>query len=154
MAAAAFAAVSVMKKPSKPKPLKLLGHSAARFPSAPDQATLEVFPNRNTARPYWITFETSEFTSLCPVTGQPDFATITIRYVPAEVCVETKSLKFYLSSYRSTPSFGEDVANRILEDLVAVLKPERIHVNAAFSPRGGISLTIDAEYPDPLICEP
>lgn len=142
-----------MKKSTKRAPLKLLGHSAARFPSSPDRAILEVFPNRNTVRPYWITFETSEFTSLCPVTGQPDFATVTIRYIPAEVCVETKSLKFYLASYRNTPSFGEDVTNRILEDLVAVLEPHRLHVNAAFFARGGIALTIDAEYPDPLVSE-
>jgi len=137
-----------MKKNSPPTALKLLGSSKARFPSAPSKKTLEVFPNRSAGRTYWVTFECAEFTSLCPVTGQPDFATLRIRYVPDALCVETKSLKFYLSSYRSTPSFGEDVANRILDDLVAVLSPKHLHVRADFSPRGGIGLSVDAVYPD------
>lgn len=137
-----------MKKLAKQPPLKLLGKSGARFPSSPEQKTLEVFPNRSAGRTYWITFECTEFTSLCPVTGQPDFATLRIRYVPDRLCVETKSLKFYLSSYRSTPSFGEDVANRIMDDLMAVLEPRQLHVRADFSPRGGIGLSIDAVFPD------
>lgn len=138
-----------MKKNSPPRPaLKLLGSSEARFPSAPDPATLEVFPNRSAGRTYWVTFECAEFTSLCPVTGQPDFATLRIRYIPDAECVETKSLKFYLSSYRSTPSFGEDVANRILNDLVAVLNPKFLHVHVEFSPRGGIALSVDAVFPE------
>lgn len=137
-----------MKKPTDRSSLKLLGSSKARFPSAPDRATLEVFPNRSVGRNYWITFDCTEFTSLCPVTGQPDFATLRIRYVPDAFCVETKSLKFYLSSFRSTPSFGEDVANRILDDLVAVLEPNHLHVHVDFSPRGGIGLSIDAVFPD------
>lgn len=136
-----------MKKPTKRPPLKLLGASGARFPSKPDQGTLEVFQNRNRDRSYWVSFDCGEFTSLCPVTGQPDFATLLIRYVPDELCVETKSLKFYLSSFRSTPSFGEDVANRILDDLAAVLSPRELHVQIAFAPRGGISLKVDAAFP-------
>jgi 7-cyano-7-deazaguanine reductase len=137
-----------MKKPTKQPPLKLLGKSGTRFPSSPEQKTLEAFPNRSAGRTYWITFECTEFTSLCPVTGQPDFATLRIRYVPDRLCVETKSLKFYLSSYRSTPSFGEDIANRIMDDLVAVLAPRQLHVRADFAPRGGIELSIDAVFPE------
>jgi 7-cyano-7-deazaguanine reductase len=126
----------------------LLGRSEARFPSKPDGNILETFPNRSKKRDYWITFECLEFTSLCPVTGQPDFASIKIRYIADAVCVETKSLKFYLASFRQTPSFGEDVVNRILDDLVEALQPRRLRVEARFSPRGGISLCVDAEHPD------
>ncbi len=132
-------------KISKPA-LKLLGRSDATFPKKPSRETLETFPNRNKNRSYWVSFECPEFTSLCPVTGQADFAKIIIQYIPDEVCIESKSLKFYLASYRSTPSFGEDVANRILDDLVAVLKPQQINVVAEFLPRGGISLTVEAEH--------
>jgi len=132
-------------KNSKPV-LKLLGRSDAAFPKKPTRDTLETFPNRHRNRSYWVTFECPEFTSLCPVTGQADFANISIQYIPNEMCVESKSLKFYLASYRSTPSFGEDVANRILDDLVAVLKPQEIKVVAEFAPRGGISLSVEAEH--------
>jgi 7-cyano-7-deazaguanine reductase len=109
---------------------------------------LETFPNRNKKRDFWITLDCPEFTSLCPVTGQPDFASIEIRYIADELCVETKSLKFYLASFRSTPSFGEDVVNRILDDLVTVLKPRSMEIEAQFAPRGGISLRVDVEYPE------
>ncbi len=132
-------------KNSKPA-LKLLGRSDATFPKKPSRDTLETFPNRNRNRPYLVSFECPEFTSLCPVTGQADFAKIIIQYIPDELCIESKSLKFYLASYRSTPSFGEDVANRILDDLVAVLTPQEMKVVAEFSPRGGISLTVEAEH--------
>ncbi len=132
-------------KNSKPD-LKLLGRSEASFPKKPSRDTLETFPNRSKTRPYWVSFECPEFTSLCPVTGQADFAKIIIQYIPDAVCIESKSLKFYLASFRSTPSFGEDVANRILDDLVAVLKPQQIKVVAEFAPRGGISLTVEAEH--------
>ena len=132
-----------------PKPhLKLLGRSDATFPKKPTRETLETFPNRNKTRAYTVRFECPEFTSLCPVTGQADFATVSIQYIPDEVCIETKSLKFYLSSFRSTPSFGEDIANRILDDLAAVLKPRHITVNADFAPRGGISLHVEAGHDD------
>jgi 7-cyano-7-deazaguanine reductase len=124
----------------------LLGRSEARFPRKPDGKILETFPNRNRGRDYWITLDCAEFTSLCPVTGQPDFAHVEIRYVPRDLCVETKSLKFYLASFRSTPSFGEDVANRILDDLAAALRPRLLHVEVRFSPRGGISLCVEATH--------
>lgn len=136
-------------KPKKPK-LSLLGRSTMRPPAAPSRRILETFPNRNRGRDYWITLDCPEFTSLCPVTAQPDFASMEIRYIPGESCVETKSLKFYLASFRSTPSFAEDVVNRILDDLVTVLAPRRMHIQANFASRGGISLRVDAEYPGSL----
>ena len=115
----------------------------------PSRRILETFPNRNRGRDYWITLDCPEFTSLCPVTAQPDFASMEIRYIPGESCVETKSLKFYLASFRSTPSFAEDVINRILDDLVAVLAPRRMQIQANFASRGGIRLRVDAGYPGP-----
>lgn len=87
---------------------------------------------------------------MCPVTGQPDFAEIQIRYIPDELCIETKSLKFYLASYRNTRSFNEEITNRILEDLVKACLPRRMVVVGNFSPRGGISVSVEAEYPDPV----
>lgn len=142
---ASFARMSPRKTQAK---LKLLGRGDAKLPSAPSRGILETFPNRNRGRDFWITLDCPEFTSLCPVTGQPDFAALEIRYIADAACVETKSLKFYLASFRATPSFGEDVINRILDDLVAVLHPRRLEVHAQFAPRGGISLRIDAAYPD------
>jgi 7-cyano-7-deazaguanine reductase len=134
--------------PTKRDNLSLLGSSEAKLPSKPDRKVLETFPNRNRKRDFWITLDCPEFTSLCPVTGQPDFASMEIRYIADELCVETKSLKFYLASFRATPSFGEDVVNRILDDLVAVLKPRAMQIEAQFAPRGGISLRVDVEYPE------
>jgi len=131
-----------------PRKASLLGRSEARLPSKPDRKILETFPNRNKSRDFWITLDCPEFTSLCPVTGQPDFASMEIRYIADAVCVETKSLKFYLASFRGTPSFGEDVVNRVLDDLVAVLKPRAMQIEARFAPRGGISLRVNVEYPE------
>lgn len=90
---------------------------------------------------------------MCPVTGQPDFAAIQIRYVPDAQCIETKSLKFYLASYRNTRSFNEEIVNRILEDLVAACAPRSLEVHGEFSSRGGISVTVDASFPDDLEVE-
>jgi 7-cyano-7-deazaguanine reductase len=134
--------------PTKRKNLSLLGSSEAKLPTKPDRKVLETFPNRNKKRDFWITLDCPEFTSLCPVTGQPDFASLEIRYIADELCVETKSLKFYLASFRATPSFGEDVVNRILDDLVTVLKPRAMQIEAQFAPRGGISLRVDVEHPE------
>ena len=131
-----------------PRKVSLLGRSEARLPSKPDRKILETFPNRNKSRDFWITLDCPEFTSLCPVTGQPDFALLEIRYIADAVCVETKALKFYLASFRGTPSFGEDVINRILDDLVTVLKPRAMQIEAQFAPRGGISLTVEVAYPE------
>jgi 7-cyano-7-deazaguanine reductase len=136
-------------KPGLPKysHLKLLGKAARRYPSAPSAATLETFDNRYPARDYWIQFDSPEFTSMCPVTGQPDFAAIRIDYVPGKLCIETKSLKFYLASYRHTRSFNEEIVNRILDDLIKACKPRRAIVHGKFAARGGISVTVDAAFP-------
>lgn len=100
----------------------ILGKHTA-FVKSPDDAKLEAFPNRTPGRPYKITLDTHEFSSLCPVTGQPDSCHLTITYSPAEKCVETKSLKYYLASYRNYPAFNEQVVNRILDDLVEAISP-------------------------------
>jgi 7-cyano-7-deazaguanine reductase len=134
--------------PISRKKVTILGRSEARLPSKPNRKVLETFPNRNKKRDFWIRLDCPEFTSLCPVTGQPDFASLEIRYIADELCVETKSLKFYLAAFRATPSFGEDVVNRILDDLVAMLKPRAMQIEAQFAPRGGISLSVDVEYPE------
>ncbi len=128
--------------------LSLLGHSENRLPQSPDEAKLETFPNRNAKRDFWIELDYPEFSSLCPVTGQPDSAHLRIRYIPDELCVETKSLKFYLASYRNTAAFNEDIVNRLLDDLVAATSPRKMIVSGKFSPRGGIQLTATAAFPD------
>jgi 7-cyano-7-deazaguanine reductase len=128
--------------------LTLLGNSQTRWPQSPDEAKLETFPNRSPQNRYWVHLDFPEFSSLCPVTGQPDTARLQIRYIPDEVCVETKSLKFYLTSFRNTASFNEEIVNRVLGDLVAALKPKKLVVRGDFSPRGGISLTAQSSYPE------
>lgn len=132
-------------KEKKPK-LSLLGHSEVQPPRTPDRSILETFPNP-AKQPYQIKFETADFTSLCPITGQADFARLTIEYIPDQVCLETKSLKFYLAAFRNERAFNETVTNRILQDLVSVLKPRELRLVAAFSARGGISLTVEAFHP-------
>jgi len=107
---------------------------------------LETFPNQHPGRPYTVTLESNEFTCLCPATGQPDFATITIRYVPDRRILESKSLKLYLWSFRDEGHFHEHVTNVILDDLVAALDPIRCEVVGAFNVRGGISITVEARY--------
>ncbi|MGD8780004.1 MAG: preQ(1) synthase [Ignavibacteria bacterium] len=107
---------------------------------------LETFENPNPDRDYIITHNAPEFTSLCPKTGQPDFATIILEYVPDEICVELKSYKFYLNSFRNDGIYFEAVTNRILDDLVEVCKPRWMRIIAEFNVRGGISSVIEAEY--------
>ena len=136
-----------MAKRSKSGGLTLLGKSEARLPASPADAKLETFPNP-AKRNYRIRFETADFTSLCRVTGQMDFAQITIDYVPAKLCVESKSLKFYLASFRNERAFNEAVTNRILDDFVRACSPREVVVTAEFSARGGIALTVRAEFPD------
>lgn len=136
-----------MPRPNKTAKLTLLGKSEARLPSSPTKARLETFPNP-ARRQYRIRFETADFTSLCPVTGQTDFAQITIEYVPDALCVESKSLKFYLASYRNEHAFNEAVTNRILDDFVRTCSPREAVVTAEFSARGGIALTVRAEFPE------
>jgi len=139
--------ISLVTKPNKTAKLTLLGKSEARLPASPAEARLETFPNP-ARRKYRIRFETADFTSLCPVTGQVDFAQITIEYVPAARCVESKSLKFYLAAYRNERAFNEAVTNRILDDFVRACAPREAVVTAEFSARGGIALTVRAEHPD------
>ena len=127
--------------------LTLLGRSEAPLPTTPGDAVLETFPNP-AKRAYRIRFETADFTSLCPVTGQVDFAQITIEYIPNKLCVESKSLKFYLSAFRNERAFNETVTNRILDDFIAACAPREAVVTAQFSPRGGIGLTVRAEFPE------
>lgn len=107
---------------------------------------LDWFPNPEPSRDYEIRFDCPEFTCLCPKTGQPDFATFTIRYVPDERCVELKSLKLYLWSFRDEGHFHEAVTNRILDDLVAVTRPRRMTVVGDFYVRGGIRTVVTAEH--------
>jgi 7-cyano-7-deazaguanine reductase len=128
--------------------LTLLGRSEVKLPASPAEARLETFQNPAPNRNYRIHFETDDFTSVCPVTGQPDFARIDIDYVPDRLCIESKSLKFYLASYRNERSFNEAVTNRILDDFVKACAPREVIVAAQFSARGGIALTVRAEYPD------
>ena len=137
-----------MAKKSK-ESFRLLGRSETRLPSTPSTEVLETFSNP-ARRPYWIRFESSDFTSLCPITGQADFAEITIDYQPGKRCLETKSLKFYLASYRNERAFNEEVTNRILDDLVQACRPRKMVVRAEFASRGGICLTINASFPDDL----
>ena len=107
---------------------------------------LETFSNPNPGRDYQIRFEAPEFTCLCPKTGQPDFATIRIEYVPDQLCVELKSLKLYLWSFRNEGAFHEAVTNRILDDLVAAIQPRRLRVEGDFNVRGGIHTTVVVEH--------
>lgn len=108
----------------------------------PAPGQLETFPNPSPGREYTIEIVCPEFTSVCPKTGQPDFGTITFRYVPAERCVELKSLKLYLQSYRNQGMFYETVVNQLLDHFVAACQPLRCQVVGAFTPRGGITTTV------------
>ena len=117
------------------------------MPTKPSKE-LETFDNPRPGRDYEIRMECPEFTCLCPMTGQPDFATIRVSYVPDKKCVELKSLKLYLWSYRDEGAFHEAVTNRILDDLVAALAPRRITVEGDFQVRGGIHTVVVARFPD------
>ena len=107
---------------------------------------LETFENQFPDRDYKIEIEYPEFTSVCPKTGQPDFGTLTITYTPRNKCVELKSLKLYLQSFRNEGIFYEHVTNSILDDLVAVIEPPWIRIEAAFRPRGGMTETVSAQH--------
>ena len=128
-----------MTTPSDLRSLTLLGSKAQ--PSR----KLEAFPNHNPDRYYKVSLETSEFTCLCPATGQPDFALIRVDYVPDKKVVESKSFKLYLWSYRNEGVFHEHVINTILDDLVRALHPHYIKVTGKFNVRGGIAITVEAE---------
>jgi 7-cyano-7-deazaguanine reductase len=135
-----------MQKNNAARTISLLGKSEMGLPTSPDQAVLEVFANPNPKGSYVVHFGCEEFTSLCPVTGQPDFGNIRIDYRPGKVCVESKSLKFYLASFRNERSFCEGVVNRILSDFVGACSPKWAKVTGVFASRGGIQLTIEAEH--------
>jgi 7-cyano-7-deazaguanine reductase len=114
--------------------------------SASFRDVLETFDNQYPGRDYTIEIVCPEFTSVCPKTGQPDFGTLTFRYVPDRKCMELKSLKLYLQQFRNEGIFYEHVTNRILDDLAAVLAPRRLELIASFTPRGGITTTVTAIY--------
>jgi 7-cyano-7-deazaguanine reductase len=115
-------------------------------PTRPSRDLVAV-PNPRPGRDYEVRCTTPEFTSVCPLTGQPDFATVTISYVPEASIVELKSLKLYLWSYRDEGAFHEDVTNRILDDLVAAIAPRRMTVTTDWLVRGGITTTVEASHP-------
>ncbi len=129
--------------------LTLLHQSGDRYPESPEDAELETFENAYQKRNYWITFNCPEFTSRCPITNQPDFGTIIIRYIPDKRCVESKSLKLYLFSFRNYGTFHEEVVNRILDDLITACQPRHAIVYGDFNPRGGIRIKVEAEYKAP-----
>ncbi len=113
--------------------------------SAPGR-TLEAFPNRHPERDYTVTLLSEEFTCVCPLTGQPDFAKVKIQYVPDALILESKSLKLYLHSFRNEGTFHEHVVNVILDDIVRVLAPRWCKITADFAVRGGIGISVDAEF--------
>ena len=133
--------------------LTLLGGGTTTYPTAPDGAILEAFPNQHPDRDYWIEFDCPEFTALCPITGQPDFGHIAIRYVADQRCLESKSLKLYLFAFRNFGAFHEAVVNRILDDLVAAVAPRKAIVTGRFNPRGGIAITVQTAHPATLLPE-
>ena len=126
--------------------LSLLRKSETVVPAGPSDARLETFDNIYASRDYEVVFDCPEFTSLCPVTGQPDFGSIEIRYVPGDSCIESKSLKLYLYSFRNHNMFHEEAVNRILDDLVSACGPKSAEVRGEFRPRGGISIKVSAYY--------
>ncbi|NLC81467.1 MAG: NADPH-dependent 7-cyano-7-deazaguanine reductase QueF [Lentisphaerae bacterium] len=126
-----------------------LGSNGTAYADRYDPALLETFDNKHADTDYWVTFTCPEFTSLCPVTGQPDFATLTIQYIPDVRMVESKSLKLYLFSFRNHGDFHEDCVNVILKDLRALMAPKYIEVWGRFSPRGGISIDPYVNYGRP-----
>jgi len=128
--------------------LQLLGHKA-EIPTTYDPSVLEAFDNRHPERDYWVKFNCPEFTSLCPITGQPDFAEIKIMYIPDRRMVESKSLKLYLFSFRNHGDFHEDCVNIIMDDLIALMQPRYIEVLGLFVPRGGISIHPFVNYGRP-----
>ena len=128
--------------------LKALG-SKTRYSTDYDPGVLESFENRHTGNDYWVRLNCPEFTTLCPITGQPDFGEIRIGYIPDRRMVESKSLKLYLFSFRNHGDFHEDVVNVILKDLVKLLDPRYIEVTGFFAPRGGISIHPYANYGRP-----
>lgn len=128
--------------------LKALGHKS-EIPQSYSPEVLEAFENRHPERDYWVQFNCPEFTALCPITGQPDFAEIKIMYIPDRLMVESKSLKLYLFSFRNQGEFHEDCVNTIMDDLIRLMNPRYIEVVGLFVPRGGISIHPYANHGQP-----
>lgn len=129
--------------------ITLLGNRHVQYPTDYDPKLLETFDNKHKDHDYFVKFNCPEFTSLCPITGQPDFATIYISYVPSIKMVESKSLKLYLFSFRNHGDFHEDCVNIIMEDLIRLMEPKYIEVWGKFLPRGGISIDPYCNYGQP-----
>lgn len=128
--------------------VSLLGNNGVKYPTEYSPQILETFINKHPDNEYLVTFTCPEFTSLCPKTGQPDFAKILINYIPAQRMVESKSLKLYLFSFRNHGDFHEDCVNIILKDLRDVMQPKYIEVKGIFTPRGGIAILPFANWGD------
>jgi len=128
--------------------LKVLGNKT-KYSQDYDPSVLETFSNKHPDNDYWVRFNCPEFTTLCPITGQPDFAEIRISYIPDKRMVESKSLKLYLFSFRSHGGFHEDCVNTIMKDLRDLMDPKFIEVTGFFTPRGGISIYPYANYGRP-----
>lgn len=126
--------------------LSLLGNQGTKYKFGYDPDILEVFDNKHPNNDYFVKFNCPEFTSLCPITGQPDFATIYISYIPGEKMVESKSLKLYLFSFRNHGDFHEDCMNIIMKDLIKLMQPKYIEVMGEFTPRGGIAIDPYCNY--------
>ena len=137
-----------MSATRNPESLAALGKKA-EIPSDYAPQVLETFENQHPGNDYWVRFNCPEFTTLCPITGQPDFAEIRISYIPDVRMVESKSLKLYLFSFRNHGDFHEDCVNTIMKDLIALMDPKYIEVTGFFTPRGGISIYPYANYGRP-----
>ena len=131
---------------SETEGLTLLGNKKTTYRDDYAPEALETFVNKHPENDYMVTFNCPEFTSLCPITGQPDFARIIINYIPNEKMVESKSLKLYLFSFRNRGDFHEDCVNIIMKDLVKLMQPKYLEVKGIFTPRGGISIYPFANY--------
>ena len=136
-----------MKKKMSFPSLTLLQRSRQPYPTSPAAARLEVFQNPEPKRDYVIRFDCPEFTAICPVTGQPDFGNIVIEYVPNQRCLESKSLKLLLHSYRNHGAFAETIVNELLDAVVRTCRPRRATVTGDFAPRGGIAIRVTATHP-------
>lgn len=137
-----------MRTDEEIKGVTLLGNTGVKYPDRYCPEILETFKNKHPENEYLVTFTCPEFTSLCPKTGQPDFAKIIINYIPREDMVESKSLKLYLFSFRNHGDFHEDCVNIIMKDLVRLMNPRYLEVIGLFTPRGGISIYPFANYAD------
>ncbi|MEJ4083338.1 preQ(1) synthase [Bacillus altitudinis] len=137
------------RKPEELEGVTLLGNQGTNYLFDYAPQVLETFPNKHTNRDYFVKFNCPEFTSLCPQTGQPDFATVYISYIPNEIMVESKSLKLYLFSFRNHGDFHEDCMNIIMNDLIKLMDPRYIEVWGKFTPRGGISIDPYTNYGKP-----